>query len=78
MGKTRSLRAGIIITAGKVVIVVVALIVCLLVGALSLDAHDDGLLVIAAICAFAALGIAVLGAVWILRSVRTLVGATEK
>ena len=58
--------------------VAAAVIVCLLVGALSLNAHNDWLLVVAAISAVAALGLTVLGAIWIFRSVRALVKAMEK
>jgi hypothetical protein len=78
MGTTRALHHGIIIAIGKFAIVVVAVIGCLFVGALSLDAHNDWLLVVAALSAAAALSITVLGAIWIFRGVRTLIRATEK
>jgi hypothetical protein len=72
------LQSGIIIAIVKFVIVVAVVIGCLWVGALSLNAHDDGLLVVAALCAVAALASAVLGALWIFQSLRDLVRAMEK
>ena len=74
----RSLRSGIFVVIVRVAIVVAAVIVCLVVGAFSLNAHNDWLLILAALSALAAFCISVLGAVWIFRSIRALVRSMEK
>ena len=74
----RSLRSGIIVVIVRLAIVAAALLVCLLVGAFSLNAHNDWLLILAALSAIAALCIMSLGAVWVFWSIRALVRSVEK
>ena len=72
MDETAALIRAIVVTAGKAVTVAVAVILCLVGGAVSLNAHNDALLVAAGACAIAALFITVAGSLWVLRSIRAL------
>jgi hypothetical protein len=68
-------NAAIVVVAKLVAVIVPVAGLVLVIGPRSINAHDSTLLVVAVIAYLAAILITILGAAWIVRSVRQLISA---